>query len=483
MEMVDWRRFGLERAELSRDALEAKLGEAAAAVLDKLDGEGRRQPGATSPPLALPPDFGALLERTLTFEATEQADGWEVRVMTLLAYYLEIMPGLRVAQVCTADEPQATLFHAPLDWERLPRLGGAIRRFFALVTGAGVPAERALGAPDADAFLARHGTLASVYAGTYFSGVMPILYGFPADMAAYGAELGGGEDRHAVIDRWLAAPVVHELSHLSRRRRPLEPPYLDECVAGFLGVCALPALELPAPGERGGLFMAPWFAQVGRAIAAVVGLAPMIRAHAGVEPWAAVLPAGLGPTWAALGWDGYLASRGVHFLGDNFHPEPWLKALYLAAAGALPARPDRATLEAFPWSAIPCAAPTERDVEGLAAALHAACLEPELVASTWRVGCGPARAPVIVDLERCVVRVAGPKHPLEPVPLAVLCPPPLAAALRAAGHRRLRVAPLAPDAVEEAARAIAAGIIPASGPGWAVDVALHDDERGFSSYP
>ena len=481
METVDWRRFGLDRAELSRDALEAKLAETAAAVLERLDGEGRRHPGATPPPLALPPDFGALLERALALEATEQEDGWEVRVMTLLAHYLEIMPGLRVEQVCTADEPQATLFHAPLDWARLPRLGGAVRRFFELVAGAGVPAERAFGVPDADAFMARHATLASVYASTYFSGVMPVLYGFAPDMTAYGAEIDAGEDRHAVIDRWLAAPIVHELSHLSRHRRPLDPPYLDECVAGFLGVRALPALELPARGERGGLFMAPWFAQVGRAIAAVVGLAPMIRAHAGVVPWDAVLPAGLAPTWAALGWDGYVASRGVHFLGDNFRPEPWLKALYLAAAGALPASPDRATLEALPWPAIPCAAPEDVDVEDLAAALHAACLEPELVANTWRVGCGPARAAVIVDLEACVVRVAGPKHPLEPVPLAVLCPPRLAAALRAAGHRRLSVAPLAPEAVGEAARAIAAGAIPASGPGWAVDVATQDGENEVSS--
>jgi|GEM_PF-1250662 len=466
MGTVDWRRFGFDSERLSREALDARLRQTAAEVVARLVGEGRRHPGARLPEMALPPDFGALLERALDLEAREQGEGWEGRVSVLLTHYLEIMPGLRVEQVLTSDEPQAALFHTPLDWSRLPRLRGGIARFFALVEAAGVSRERAFGSPTPEAFAEARPTLADLYAGTYFAGVMPIVYGMPPDLAAYAAELDAGEDLHAVIDRWLAAPIVHELSHLSRHRQPLSPPYLDECVAGFLGCCALPSLELPARGERGGLFMAPWFAQVGRAIAGVLGIGAVIRAHAGLVPWAEVLPDGLGAVWEALGWDAYVATRGVHFLGEAFCPDPWLKALFLAAAGALPERADAATLEAIPWAEVPTGDPDDGDVERLAAALHATCLEPVLAEQTWRVRCGDARAPVIVDADACEVRVSGPKHPLEPAPLRVLCPPPIAARLRSDGVSRIEITPLPVEAVGDVANAISAGRLPADGDGW-----------------
>lgn len=440
--IVDWRRFGLRDAALSRASLDARLDAAGAEVVDALAAEGRLVAGHLRPRLALPPDFGALLERALRLEEAEQAPGWEARVETLLVHYLDLMPAMRTRQVATSDEPNATLFHTPLDPARLPRLRAGLEGLFALLHGAGVAPERVFGAPDVEGLFASRPTLADLYARTYFAGAMPILYGFPADLAAVAAELDRGDDPHAavhaVIDRRFAAPLVHELSHLHRDRVPLSPPYLDECVAGHLGVLALPELEVPAAGEDNALFMAPWFAHTGRTVARVVGRDATIRAHAGQTPWADVLPAGLGAAWDALGWEDYLGRRGVHFLGDPFDPEPWLKALYLAAAGALPSDPGRAALARIPWRDVPVGPPDDADVALLAAALRAACLYPALEAGAYRVRSGRSRGPVVIDVEACVVRVDAPPDPLEPVPLALLMPPALAAALRRRGHRTLR---------------------------------------------
>lgn len=436
---VDWRRFGLGDAALTRASLDARLDAAGAEVAAALAADGELIAGYARPRLALPPDFGALLERALRLEEAEQAPGWEARVETLLTHYLDLMPAMRTRQVATSAEPNATLFHTPLDPARLPRLRAGLDGLFALVAGAGVAPSRVFGVADVDGLFASRPTLADLYARTYFAGAMPILYGFPADLAAARAELDRGDDAHAVIDRRFAAPLVHELSHLHRDRVPLSPPYLDECVAGHLGVLALPELEIPATGEDNALYMAPWFAHTGRTVARVVGRDALIRAHAGAVLWAEVLPGGLGDAWDALGWEDYTSRRGVHFLGDPFDPEPWLKALFLAAAGALPETPGRAALAVIPWAAVPIGPPDAADVDLLAAALRAACLRPSLEGGAYRVRRARARGPVVVDLEACVVRVDAPPDPLEPVPLSLLAPPALAAALRHRGHRTLRV--------------------------------------------
>src|SRR6185503_10828965 len=110
----------------------------------------------------------------------------------------------------------------------------------------------------------------------------------PADLAHFARAPGSLDE---IIDRYLSAPLIHELTHLHRRRQVF-PLYLDECVAGWLGVHVLPQLAYPDGDE--GLYAAPWFAQVGQALVRVAGLENVLRAHAGVVPWRDALPDGLG---------------------------------------------------------------------------------------------------------------------------------------------------------------------------------------------
>src|SRR5262249_14422924 len=152
-------------------------------------------------------------------------------------------------------------FREPLEWAQLPRLARAIDRLYAVLASADVPGA-VLGAPSADAFRARTPTLAALHERTHYGGFMPLLYGYPADPGYFPSH---GPSPRATIDRYLTAPIVHELCHLDRDREAIEPPHLDECVAGWLGVYVHPELAYPSAGGDA-IFAAPWLAQVGQAI-------------------------------------------------------------------------------------------------------------------------------------------------------------------------------------------------------------------------
>jgi len=437
------------------DRLEARLRETGDHVRERLVAEGRWHPRAHPPRLELPAGFRAMILRALGFEAEEAAPGWEGRVESILSHYLGLMPAQRVEQLALATEPHATLFHTPLDWGRLTRLRRGIEGLFGLILGAGLDPREALGASSPEAFTISHRTLASIYEHTHFGGLMPILYGFPADLAAYARELARGDDPrdpHEVIDRRLAAPLVHELSHLHRARAPIAPPYLDECVAGYLGVLALPSLEIPGAGEDGALFMAPWFAQVGRALARVVGLEPLVRAHAGAAGWEEVLPPGARAAFEALGWEQYVTDRGLHFLGDSAQPDPWVKALYLAAGGALPHPPTLGELAGTAWEDVPTPPLTEEDLAWAGAALAGLCLEASLEQGAFRVRRCPRPVALQLDLGACSVRRLERLSPVEPEGMRLLLPPSFVAALRRGGRSPAGEAPVEAAVTVESAR-------------------------------
>lgn len=219
----------------------------------------------------------------------------------LVEHYTRRMPARRAEQI------EMPILHARLDWDRLPRLSAAVARLNAIFVAAGVP--RIEQAP----------TLAALYERTFYGRLMPLLYGE--------AHLGRDGDPHEVIDRYLVAPLMHELCHLGAERPMLEPVHLDECVGGWLAVHVHPAF-----GEDDALAAAPWLAQVGQAIARAFGIRAVVRAHAGLEP----LPAWFMREAEALGWRHFATHRPLHLLADTLDPVPWVE---LARSCGLPADP------------------------------------------------------------------------------------------------------------------------------------------------
>jgi hypothetical protein len=374
------------------------------------------------PPLEMPQGFA----RVLAAAIDEENRAGTGRAEALERHYLELMPRLRAEQLDVRDGPAARFFDAPLRWERLRRLSAACAR---------------LGVPMRDV------TVGAFYAGTCYGGFMPLLYAYPADLASY----DDGGDIDAAIDRHLAAPLVHELAH-GARDRTLLSLYLDECLAGWLGTRAL-------AGDND-LFAAPWLAQVGQALARVVGAERLRAAHAGATPWEAVLPPGLPDAIRARAWQDYLATRPLHLLSDATAPDPWMKLFFLAAAGA-PLDP------AIAWREVPPGAEDDAaDAEILDDALAAMCLRNFQVARSFRVAKRPPPAPVDVDLDACRVSTAAGADGFDPAPPAYLFPPAIAARLRARGIAGYTVEIETLAALGPLARALADGAPSRRGDGF-----------------
>ena len=422
-----------------RAGFPAALEKSATAAFAELRASGRARAGAEVPRLEVP---GALAQMLAAALALEEREGSE-RAAVLRTHYLESMPRLRTEQLATNERLTETFFHAPLAWERLPRLSGAIDALYALVHQTGA-AEAVLGACSATAFRARYRTIAELYAETYYGAQMPLLYGYPADLAYFARELDDGADVCGVIDRHLAAPMIHEIMHFRRDREAVSPPYLDECVAGYLGVRVIPELAFPRVGEPYAIYAAPWFAQVGQALVRAVGIGPVLRAQAGEIAWEAALPTGLARALARLGWADHVARRSVHFLSDGWRPEPWMKLFFLAGAGAgadLEAA-TWASLEALPWAEIPVgaegvdAAEDALDEQMVADGLRAMCLRNHRVGAHFVAEARVPRGEIVVDLDACCVTTAAAEDGCDQRPLQYLFPPAVAVRLRRDGGAR-----------------------------------------------
>ncbi len=420
-------------------AVEARLRRVADDVLDGLRAAGRLRAGATAPRLALPGPYAGLLAWALERERGEGGPEGLARAEVLEGTYGEWVPRLRVEQLATSEPTAEWLFHTPIDWARTPRLRAALGRLYALYAQCGVRAPEALGAGTLEGLLARRVTLGELFERTYFGGLMPMLYTWPGDLEAIAGELAAGADPWAVFDRRVAAALVHELSHFDRGRDALLPPYADECVAGWVGVHAWPALCWPEAGDDGALFGAPWFAQVGQALARVVGVRALVRAHAGADRWDEVLPPGLREAMERLGRALYLRHREPHFLSGNTRPDPWLKLFFLAGGGVDVSGLGLEALEAWPWAEVPAGARAAMDHAMFADAVRSMALRPRRVGGTYRVTLAAPETPVTVDPLACRIwRPAEPDSP-EPADPSYLLPPALAARLRERGVTRLRL--------------------------------------------
>ena len=415
----------------------------------------RLRAGSTPPTLSIPPTLAGTLAAAIALEEKEGSG----RGALLESHYLDLMPRLRVTQLATLAEPEHTLFHTPLGeggrWH-LPRLTGAVESLYAQL---GADGERALGEPTAAAFIAARPTLAHLYERTLYGRLMPLLYGYPGDLAVLTRALTvEGLPLTAALDRHFAAPLVHELAHLAADRDALTPPYLDECVAGHLGVRAFPEFAFPSEDSVDALYHTYWLAQVGQALVRCFG-DDVLRAHAGALAWQEAIGAPLVETAARLGWQEYRRTRAPHFLSDTNHPAPWLKLIFLARAGEpLDAFADLAALDAVPWSAIAVPPEDARDRQILVDALRMMCVEGTRAGPRPD---DPLRArrrsppPITIDLDACEVR--SPGGPLDPIAPRHLFPPSVAARLRNAGAREIIVQLRAVEAIAEVADALLEG--------------------------
>ena len=417
--------FGADVVAAVRKSFAPLLRRGAGAAWRALETEGRLHDDAVPPDLELPWAFATTLATALVSEEQDEeqdeSHGGRARAEALRRHYLDLMPRQRVVQLATRDEPNATLLHTRLDLARMPRLRGALEGLYRVLEEADVDPAAALPAPSPAELTERFPTIARLHASAHYGGFMPLLHGTPADLARAARGLAGG-GRPAVlavqgaIDRHLVAPIIHELAHLGRHRRALLPLYLDECVAGHLGVLAHPPFAYPGPDDADGLFCAPWFAQIGQALARAIGLGPLVRAHAGVARWQDVLPAGFLDAALRRGWQEYLDRRGPHFLSDGFRPEPWL-ALIAGIRDGGPADDDAA------------------DGRILADALRAMCLENTIEAGAHVVRTLPPGAPVRVDVPgRRIVTAA---RSADPAPPAYFLPPAIVRRLEALGITEL----------------------------------------------
>lgn len=396
----------------------------AAAIGPELDAALAR----TGADLALPAPLALELAHAI---ALERREGNAARIEDIFRHYTAMMPAQRVAQLA---EPDA-LLREPLAWDRLPRLRSAIDRLYAVLADAGVDCTPALGAPTAEAFRARTPTLAVLYSRTHYGGAMPLLYGNPDDLAYF--KKHGGADLHAAIDRYLTTPILHELCHLAPGRDALHPLHIDECIAGWLGVYCHPEFAYPEVGQDDAIFAAPWLSQIGQAFARAFGIRPLVRAHAGAEPWDAALPAAFVEAAARLGWEDWRVRRTLHFLSDTMDPAPWVALALVAGAGRSLAGMSLATLAATPLVELAGELPADPafDRAIVEDAVRAMCLDNALIDRSLRARTSLPDTPIAIDARACTV-IGVRRGDVDAVAPRYWLPPAVGARILATGASR-----------------------------------------------
>ena len=385
------------------------------------------------PGVEFPPSFAEAISVAIALEDADPRAGRQVLEMQ----WLDLMPRHHLEQRTRSADPQRTLFHTPLDLGKMPRLSSAIEGW-SVLSGERVAIDGR--------------TLAEVYGDRYFGACMPMLYGWPADIAAMGRALSR-DPVHAVLDRWMAAPLAHEITH-GRRHRDALFPYLDECVAGHLSVRVLPEFAFPAPGESNGIMATPWLAQVGHALARICGEQAIAQAQRGDRSWDEVLPRGFREAATRLGFEELRVHRDPHFLRSNYTPMRWCKLAFLAASGAPQGGITFESLDSTRWIDIPAGHECEADLDLLLAALRAMCVRNFRDGDTWRMARIVPHAPITVDLRGCRVTTAPGLDGFDPHRLEHLFPPAMAARLRTNGVTEYVIQLRSLDALDALARAI-----------------------------
>jgi SAM-dependent methyltransferase len=405
---------------IARD-LDSELSRIGKVAWRELEANGQLRDGAQPRRLEFPSPLRRMMSRALaTCVGTTHDD--------IRRHYTELMPRLRVAQIVGTEEPAATLMHAPLDWSQLPRLSAAIDRLFVLLDDAGVDPLLPLGAASAAALRACTPTLAELYMRTHYGGCMPLLYGYPADLAYF---MSRGMPLHATIDRYVTVPMLHELCHMGRFREAL-PVHLDECVAGYLGVRIWPEFAYPEPGEDDAIYAAPLLSQIGQAIVRAFGITAVVRGHTGHTPWPAALPRGFVAGAERIAWEDWRQRRSLHFLSDTLEPRRWVAMALVAGAGQSLRDHTLESLARVPLASLVLREDSALDRAIVEDALRAMCLANAQVAGSFRARTRVPASPIEIDARECNVTTAD-KSEVDVNPPSYWLPPAVAAKLAAHG--------------------------------------------------
>ncbi|MGN6105614.1 MAG: hypothetical protein ACTHU0_10955, partial [Kofleriaceae bacterium] len=416
-------------------------------------------PSAAPPRLMLP----SAIRRMIAHAIAELRREGDARAGDLVAHYLERMPRMRVEQLAAAGTVATEFFHARLDWAQLPRLAGALDRLYALLADAGVDPRVALGAATPGELRAAAPTLAALYDRTHYGAAMPLLYGYPQDLAYFHAR---GFSLHEAIDRYLTAPFVHELCHLARDRDAL-PPHLDECIGGWLGVHVWPELAYPVVGHDDALFAAPWLAQVGQAVARGFGVRATIHAYS-TGCW----PTRFLEASVRLAWQDWRSRRTLHLLSDTFAPEPWVALGLAAGAGRSLEGETLASLARLPLVSLAAELPEEPELDRAIVedGLRAMCLDHALVDGSHRTRARCPEAAIEIDARACRVSTTH-RRALEPVAPRYWLSPVVAARMLGVGIERYELQIAEIDTIPAAAAAICNAAPGASGDGFSLRAA------------
>jgi hypothetical protein len=241
-----------------------------------------------------------------------------------------------------------------------------------------------------------------------------------------------------MIDRYLTAPVIHELCHFGRGRDAIAPPHLDECIGGWLGVHVLPEFAYPAPGQDDAIYAAPWLAQVGQAIARAFGIDAVIRGHTGAAAWTDVVPAEFVGAAVELGWDDWDELRTLHLLSDTLDPAPWVALALAVGAGRPVSGRSVAELAATPLAGLADGLRPDPDFDRAIVedGLRAMCLDHAVIDGSHRARTRAPAGPITIDAVAC--RISRAADPGEVAPSYWL-PPAVAARMQAAGVDRYAV--------------------------------------------
>ncbi|HEY4178088.1 MAG TPA: class I SAM-dependent methyltransferase [Kofleriaceae bacterium] len=368
--------------------------------------------------------------------ALERSEGNAEREADMKRHYAQLMPQQRAEQL-SPNAMSSTIMGAWLHWPDMPRLSGAIDRIYKLLADAGADAGAALGAHTADDFRAITTSVEELYTRTHYGSFMPLLYGNLADFTYFNSHNDSpGFGTYAVIDRYLTTPIVHELCHFDRGRDALQPLHIDECIAGWFGVHVHPEFAYPVGDNDDAIYAAPWLSQVGQAIARAFGIAPLIRAHAGTEPWDHALPPAFVDAVARLGWADYVKRRTLHFLSDTLAPEPWVALALCVGAGRDVSGMTLDDLAAVPLHELVLPPDDAFDRAIVEDGLRAMCLETFLVRTetggSFRTRTKVPDAPIEITVEPARITSAR-RGEVDTVAPRYWLPPSVAARLRAAG--------------------------------------------------
>jgi hypothetical protein len=273
---------------------------------------------------------------------------------------------------------------------------------------------RALGAATAGDYRAGAATFGELFMRTHFGACMPLLYGYPADLAYFAARgRERGESVMATMDRYLTAPLVHELCHFGRDRDAL-PTHLDECVGGWLGVHVWPEFAVPADGWDDAIPYAPLLAQVGQAFARAFGVHAIVRAQCGAVLWRDVLGDRVHAMAHTLCDEDWRARRTLHLLSDTLAPRPWVAFALAAGAGHSLAVHTARSLAELPIGGLAMRRDDELDRTSVRDGIFAMCLETRVVDGSMRTRFALPGAPIRIDAAACRISCGEREYWLPP---------------------------------------------------------------------